>query len=100
MHHLHGGENAFPLETYLSAIKGSGLRVQKLIRPYDSVINHFPNTNTDVHRALRSAAQSRLGDFLGGLIAGLPGVESFYRSRLSLRRDAGRFFSFLALKPA
>ncbi len=100
LHHLHGGENAFPLETYLSAIKSSGLRVQKLIRPYDSVINHFPNTNTDVHRALRSAAQSRLGDFLGGLIAELPGVESFYRSRLSLRRDAGRFFSFLALKPA
>lgn len=42
LHHLYGGENAFLLREYTSAITGAGLRLQSVLAPYDSPINYFP----------------------------------------------------------
>lgn len=100
LHHLHGGENAHPLDTYLGAIKGCGLRVEKIIAPFDNVINHFPSSNAEIRRMASTAFSKRVGATLGGLIASLPLVETLYRRLLSGRRGPGRLYSFLARKPA
>jgi SAM-dependent methyltransferase len=42
VHQLAGGEAAYPIETYLTAMNEGGLRVRKVWQPMDSVINAFP----------------------------------------------------------
>jgi len=44
LHHLYGGENAYLLEEYLSAIQNSGIRLTNVLNPFASVINFFPMT--------------------------------------------------------
>jgi SAM-dependent methyltransferase len=39
---FYGGENAFLLSDYTSAIRQSGLRLVSVLGPFDSVINYFP----------------------------------------------------------
>lgn len=100
LHHLHGGENAHPLQTYLSAISHAGLLVKEVIKPFASVINHFPVSNAQIRAGVRSAAQKRVGGALGNVLADLPGVETLFRWRYSASRNPGRLYSFLAVKPA
>ncbi|NKM50170.1 methyltransferase domain-containing protein [Rhizobium leguminosarum bv. viciae] len=44
LHKFYGGENAFLLDEYMSAIKGAGLHLDKVMAPLDSPINYFPMT--------------------------------------------------------
>ena len=48
LHKYYGGENAFKQSEYVSAIKGSGLQLQKILKHYESVINYFPEKEEDV----------------------------------------------------
>jgi SAM-dependent methyltransferase len=45
LHRFYGGENAYLLRQYLSAITGGGLSLLKVLGPYDSPINYFPMTD-------------------------------------------------------
>jgi len=45
LHRLYGGENAYLLWQYLSAIAGGGLSILRVLGPYDSPINYFPMTD-------------------------------------------------------
>ncbi len=42
VHRLAGGEHAWSLPTYLSAIRGAGLTIVDELGPWDSIINAFP----------------------------------------------------------
>jgi SAM-dependent methyltransferase len=42
LHHLYGGENAYPLERYLSALRQAGFRLRHIYSPWESDINLFP----------------------------------------------------------
>jgi SAM-dependent methyltransferase len=42
LHQLYGGEHAFLLAEYTAAITSAGLRIEKLLAPFDSPINDFP----------------------------------------------------------
>ena len=44
LHKFYGGENAFLLGEYISAMKDAGLRLDKVMAPLDSPINYFPMT--------------------------------------------------------
>ncbi|MDP2278273.1 MAG: class I SAM-dependent methyltransferase [Nitrospirota bacterium] len=44
LHNLYGGENAFKLKEYISAISGAGFRLTHILNPFESDINLFPNT--------------------------------------------------------
>jgi ubiquinone/menaquinone biosynthesis C-methylase UbiE len=44
LHHLYGGENAYPLTEYLDALKNAGLRITQAFGPMATVINYFPAT--------------------------------------------------------
>lgn len=48
LHHLYGGENAYSLKRYLSAIAGAGLEITRVLSPWESDINLYPQTLEDV----------------------------------------------------
>lgn len=44
LHHLYGGENAYLLKEYLSAIRDAGIEFEHILNPIESDINLFPET--------------------------------------------------------
>ncbi len=99
IHQMAGGENAYRLDEYQSAITGAGLRLERVIGPWDSVINAFPGVASE--DALRQFPQTLLRQKLGRLGAALgliPGVQALVWTRVK-RPVPGRMYSFLAVKP-
>jgi SAM-dependent methyltransferase len=99
LHKLYGGENAFVLNRYLSALESAGFELRQCLAPLQSAINFAPHTA----RTLRSEIAQRLG---GSLLSGparfvmdVPGV---WRALLPLltRMDhrPGRLYSFVCTK--
>jgi ubiquinone/menaquinone biosynthesis C-methylase UbiE len=89
LHHLYGGENAYLLEEYTSAIKEAGIRLVKVLNPLASEINMFPETRdsikASVARRLRLPAFVHVPDFLLTL-------------RGSMIDDPGRLYTFFGRK--
>ena len=52
LHQKHGGENAYPLQQYESAMQKAGFRSVQSFGPYDTVINHFPESNQELRGRL------------------------------------------------
>lgn len=52
LHHLYGGENAYLLEQYRAAMEGAGIRLERVLNPYESEINLFPQTDDALRRRL------------------------------------------------
>ncbi len=50
LHRFYGGENAFTLNEYTNAIKCSGLKITKILKHFDSVINYYPLTKSEFLR--------------------------------------------------
>jgi SAM-dependent methyltransferase len=96
---LAGGEHAFRLPEYLNAIRSSGLTVDRVLGPWDSVINVFPGARTEaeLEAMLRARLVHRLGP-AGRLAIHLPGMRAAVRRRLD-KRLPGRLYSFVAHKP-
>lgn len=100
VHQLAGGENAFALPEYVAAIDRSGLRVQRVIGPLESVINAFPTFDSEAAllEAPRHALVRRFG-WAGRVAARVPVVVRLVQARMA-GRDPGRLYSFVAVKPA
>ncbi len=99
VHQLVGGENAYSLDQYLQAILAAGLRLQRLLGPWDSIINAFPAVRSPdaLRRYPRTRLERKLGK-LGAVMSFLPGVNALIWRRLN-RPVPGRLYSFLAVKP-
>jgi SAM-dependent methyltransferase len=93
LHKFYGGENAFLLPQYKSAISKGGLQIRHTLRPIDSWINSYPSGD-DVHQTREKHLPRKI-------------IRWFYRiipdmlsSRLSKSmRNPGRLYSFVAIKP-
>lgn len=88
LHHRYGGENAYPLDDYLYAIKSANIRVTAVLNPYQSDINLFPET--------RAGMKQRIAKRLH-----LPGtyVPDWLLSWLGSRNQApGRLYTFVGYK--
>ncbi|MBI5713044.1 MAG: class I SAM-dependent methyltransferase [Chloroflexi bacterium] len=105
LHHLYGGENAYLLDDYMAAIKSSGLKIIKVIRSLESVVNYFPISDEEWREACRRPLARRLGV---RLTLALTNPDSTFgcwlinrlASYLSWRdNSAGRLYSFVAVKP-
>ncbi len=48
LHRLYGGENAFLLKEYTAAITSAGIRLTKVLNPWESEINLYPETMSDL----------------------------------------------------
>jgi ubiquinone/menaquinone biosynthesis C-methylase UbiE len=100
IHQLAGGENAFPLDQYVSDINAAGLKLVQVIGPWDSLINAFPQVRsaTAFERMPRTVLERRFGR-LGALASYIPGIQQFVWKRIRRPTPPGRMYSFLAIKP-
>jgi ubiquinone/menaquinone biosynthesis C-methylase UbiE len=99
LHKLHGGENAYPLKHYISALEQSGFRVLQCLAPFDTVINHFPTSNAQLKNALFLALEKRLGKVTASFLTKFSASENLYRYCLSCSYDSpGRLYSFFCIK--
>ena len=99
LHKLHGGENAYPLNDYISALEQSGFKVHKCLAPFDTVINHFPTSNAQVKDWLFQILERKLGKVATSVLTKFSPVEKVYRYRLSRSCNSpGRLYSFLCIK--
>ncbi|HVS80699.1 MAG TPA: class I SAM-dependent methyltransferase [Pyrinomonadaceae bacterium] len=99
LHKFHGGEHAYPLKEYLSVLQGAGLRVVRCLAPYDSVINHFPESNMQIRVRFYEATLQKYGRWITPILWRMPIAEKKYRHRLSAEYDVpGRMYSFLCVK--
>jgi SAM-dependent methyltransferase len=91
LHRLYGGENAYKKATYLAAVTGAGLKLEKALNPFETDINLFPGTKVE----FKARIAKRLG---------LPGqnlIPDLVLYWLGLFNSApGRLYTFLARKPS
>jgi SAM-dependent methyltransferase len=98
VHRLAGGENAYTLEQYTTAIRRAGLEVVHALAPWDSVINAFPmvRSTQELDELPRRYLSDRFG-VLGGAAARIPLVKRRFWTRLR-RSSPGQMYSFVARK--
>ena len=99
MNHLTKDENALKLNDYVGSIQLSGLVLERVIGPWDSVLNAYPAVNSaeELGSFPADLLHRRLGR-LGRKISSLPGSKVLVLRYLN-RPVPGRLFSFLARKP-
>jgi len=100
LHHLYGGENAYTLKRYLSAMRNAGFEIKTVMRPFDSVINYSPYT----YESLREEIKTRLSRVpILSLSAALLNVDGIFKGLLRLLswcdKRPGRLCSFVCMKP-
>lgn len=104
----YGGENAYTGNQYMTAIRDAGLVLQRQLKYYDSVINYFPSTSSNVINAgqlmkenFRQTMQKRFGSWVVNFPF-LQVLELFSRIKsgdwADERRIPGRMNSFIAIK--
>ncbi len=105
LHRLYGGENAYMLDEYLSAVEQSGLKLHGSDGPYERIINYFPLTEEQRLSTIQSPLSKRLGRRITDLL-GDPrrpwahSLNGFLAGRLSRHSDSpGRLYTFVAYKP-
>jgi SAM-dependent methyltransferase len=88
LHKMYGGEHAYLLDEYVGAISGGGLGLNSVLNPYQSDINLFPETISDLKKNL--ARRFRCPAFL---------IPNFVLTKLGARSNTpGRLYSFVAHK--
>jgi ubiquinone/menaquinone biosynthesis C-methylase UbiE len=102
LHHLYGGENAFQLKQYVSALKNSaGFSKVKELGPFDHKINLLPYFNEHHIKEMgyKALKKAFLPDFIAKPIAKSGLYYRVYAKTLTMRdKTPGRFYSFLAKK--
>jgi SAM-dependent methyltransferase len=98
LHHLYGGESAFLLAEYETAIRQAGFADLQVISPWHSPINFAPYRLNSLQQAI-AAKFGPLAGVVRGLLK-LPGVWLLARNLLLAGdRRPGRLYSFVASKP-
>ncbi len=101
---FYGGENAFLLSDYTSAITQAGLRLRTTFGHFDSAINYFPMTDQEWQELCRRSVHPRLGRRIVNLVGyddHLLGqwVLGLLARRLSrANKTPGQLYSFVAEK--
>lgn len=99
LHNLYGGENAFRLSRYLTALTTAGFKVDHCLAPLQSPINLAPQTG----KSLRTEIAQRVGrGFLFAPAHALLSVDLIWESLLPLLtrvdKRPGRLYSFICSK--
>jgi SAM-dependent methyltransferase len=108
LHKFYGGENAYTLQEYLGAMKQAGLEVVEMIRFFDSIINYFPMTRSEVEQ-IPARAENQVNHHLQkklGTLGTLGPVKWLYKKKIGFDRSTlpdernvpGRMYSFVAVK--
>jgi SAM-dependent methyltransferase len=95
LHHLYGGENAFKLHDYRSALSDAGLNIERELASFDSVINYAPFTHDDIRNA--AADRMPLGILSRTAMRCVP-IALLKRAASYIDTRPGRLVSFVARK--
>jgi SAM-dependent methyltransferase len=90
LHRLYGGEHAYLLAEYQAAIERAGLRITKLLNPYASDINLFPDSRAELKRRIAKRLCLPSSALVPGFLLDWLGSWS---------SQPGRHYSFIAGKP-
>lgn len=90
LHNKYGGENAYTLDEYKTAIKNSGLKIKKIFAPYDSDINLFPDSRENLKKQVSSKLRFSVPELIFNLFI------SWYNFKDNV---PGRLYSFVCYKP-
>ena len=101
LHRYYGGEHAYTLDQYLTALRGAGFIVRTVLGPLQSVINYAPFTEATLVDAIADRAR-RLpgGASLARVLLAPPWRRAMLAALSPLDRRPGRLFTFVADKPA
>lgn len=99
LHHLYGGEHAYPLDRYTGALRGAGFASLDVLRPLESEINLFPHTRESLRDMAVNALSRKLPLPIWRTVLGSEPVLSALLA-LAGRFDnrPGRLYSFVARK--
>jgi hypothetical protein len=99
---LYGGENAYLLEEYTSAIRSAGFSLQRTIAPFESPINLAPLSRETLAPEIAKRVPGLFG--LGKLAERAlrsPQILSLALKVISrFDNRPGRLYSFVAVRPA
>lgn len=101
LHRLYGGEDALPLNGYVSALRQAGFTQLKVISPWHSAINFAPYSLSTLKCELSRRAGLGIPLFirLWRFFLDLPGTWSMIRwAAEKIDRRPGRLYSFVAKK--
>jgi ubiquinone/menaquinone biosynthesis C-methylase UbiE len=99
LHRLYGGESAYLLQDYLSAINKSGLTLLKTFSSYQNPINYAPRTTDEVFGKISEKLQHFTGDYFSRTITSssqFRNLLGWYDARFS--NQPGRLYTFVATK--
>jgi len=101
LHAIYGGECAYPLRTYREALKGAGLTITRVVRPFDSVVNYAPYTRNDLRRIISARSRPSFTACLWDVVLRSDRVLDIVLRALSrIDRKPGRLYSFVCHKSA
>jgi len=90
LHGLYGGENAYLLRDYLAAFTAAGLTMAKVLAPFDSDINLYPESRAELKQRAERKLRVRLPDFV---------FQKIVVPLLNFRdHTPGRLYSFMGCK--
>jgi SAM-dependent methyltransferase len=101
LHNLYGGEHAYLLERYLSAIEQSGLKLKQVLLPWYSPVNYAPSnlSGVKIEIARRAGRGNAAISGLIGFLLDLPGAWKVARYLMTkIDNRPGRLYSFIAEK--
>ncbi len=100
LHKLYGGENAFMLSQYRSALESAGFIISATFGPLESVINYAPFTEASLCAEItRRASDVPGGGMLARLLLAKPWRAGALRALSRLDRRAGRLHTFVCTRP-
>jgi len=107
LHKFYGGENAYTHEEYSNAMQQSGLKIEKVLKHFDSVINFYPTTINEFE-TLIPKEEKRIKETLRnkfGILGSMKIMEFLYKrfrfnpfELVNEKRVPGRMYSYIAVK--
>ena len=108
MHSHYGGENAYTIEQYQSSFNNADLKTEKIMKHFDSPINYFPRTKSELDQLPEITRMSidQRAVALFGFLGKITLVKLLYRNYIYFRiggpfderRIPGRMYSFIFRK--
>jgi ubiquinone/menaquinone biosynthesis C-methylase UbiE len=100
LHQLYGGENAYLLSEYLTAIKDAKLAVRQVLGSFDSPINYSPHTQATLKQELTNRiSHFPAGNLIGKIMLHQAIFPAILKLMSKLDRRPGRAVSFICFKP-
>jgi len=99
LHHLYGGEHAYPVDRYVTAFTKGGFRLLQSWGPVESILNFFPGTEHERQITLRQIANHSYFR-MGRLFSWSKGFrQTQLQHHTKNDRTPGRLYSFLLERP-